>query len=68
MGYVHDQILDYVRYFSVSRVTQKDQAGPPFPAASPTSDGYDEYGSSITLQIETEYTTGPQLIGKTRRT
>lgn len=57
-----DPVLDYVRYFPVSRVTQKDQ-GSSFPAVSPTSDGYDEYRSHNS-QIEAEYTTGPQLIGK----
>jgi len=57
-----DPVLDYVRYFPVSRVTQKDQ-GSSFPAVSPTSDSYDEYVSHNS-QIEAEYTTGPQLIGK----
>lgn len=57
-----DPKLEFVRYFPVSRVTQKDQ-GSSFPAVSPTSDSYDEYGSHNS-QIEAEYTTGPQLIGK----
>ena len=57
-----DPILDFVRYFPVSRVTSETQ-GSSFPAVSPDGDGYDE-SDSHQSQIEAEYTTGPQLIGK----